>query len=117
MPLPGVSAMNALVEPAFSVSRIITPAFAHTCVFDWLTTRAVTAPSPVQEVETKWNASVAFQMSAPAPCTVNVPLAWEEEPAAPVLPISVSVQVGGAGLLWKGAGRGKTATGGLARQP
>src|SRR5262245_66426737 len=32
-PLPGVSAMNACLEPAASVSRIMTPALAHGFVF------------------------------------------------------------------------------------
>src|SRR5262249_6175771 len=39
-PLRGVSAMKACLEPAASVSRIITPALAHGSVFCTAVTRA-----------------------------------------------------------------------------
>jgi hypothetical protein len=48
MLLPGVMAISTLAEPAVRVSRIITPALAHACVFCWLTTRAAICPSPLK---------------------------------------------------------------------
>ena len=51
-PLLGVTGTNALVEPAVSVSRNITPALAQPLVLVWLTTRAVIEPSPVKPSET-----------------------------------------------------------------
>ena len=46
-PLPAEIIENAWREPASSVSRIITPAFAQPSVFSSETTRAMISPSPV----------------------------------------------------------------------
>jgi len=46
-PFAGVTHPRACFEPASSVSRIITPAFAQPLVFCTLRTRAVMEPAPV----------------------------------------------------------------------
>jgi hypothetical protein len=47
-PLPEVTTIMACREPAVSVSRIMTPAFAHAFVFCRVATRAMISPSPVR---------------------------------------------------------------------
>src|SRR5438034_11780496 len=49
-PLPGVTAISALREPAANVSRIMTPTGAPPDVFSCDRTRAVIEPSPVSGV-------------------------------------------------------------------
>ena len=92
-PLPGVTATNALVAPAPSVSRIITPALVHALVLVSLTTRAVIVPLPLKGCDTNWNASTACQISAPPPFTTICEPPIENEPGMPVVPMSVPVQV------------------------
>jgi hypothetical protein len=41
------TSMNACADPGSSVSRIMTPALTHGCVFCTVATRATIRPSPV----------------------------------------------------------------------
>src|SRR5436309_11930030 len=90
---------SAALASWFQPERSMTPALANGLVFSTLVTRAVTercssgysecgAQQPLNAWYTYWNPSAAFQMSAPAPRTVNVPASHEAEPAAPVSPTS-----------------------------
>ena len=54
-PFSGVTQAKACFEPASSVSRIITPAFAHAFVFRTLLIRATIEPAPVSVLNAKWN--------------------------------------------------------------
>ena len=45
-PLPGVTKIEACVDPAPRVSRIMTPDLAQGSVFCWVATRATIVPSP-----------------------------------------------------------------------
>ena len=75
-------------DPAVSVSRHMTPAFAYVFVFCTAVARATIWPSPLTGWLTKLNASAVPQMSAPDPLTVNTPLEKLALPAAPTAPTS-----------------------------
>src|SRR5262245_12928468 len=87
--------MNACRDPADSVSRIMTPALVQSATCSTLATRETIEPSPVSVVYANWKASAVFQMSAPAPLTVNDPPLPLLLPAAPTAPISVAAQPAG----------------------
>ncbi len=55
-------------------ARIITPALVLVLVRVWLTTRALSVPSPVSGSEMKRNWSLVPKMSAPPALTVQVPV-------------------------------------------
>jgi hypothetical protein len=80
--------MPEKLDPAASVSRNMTPAFAHGSVFVWLTTRAVIVPLPVNVCESYWKESAVPQMSTPEPFTVYVPPLLDDEPGAVTPPMS-----------------------------
>src|SRR5262245_61886408 len=73
VPLAGVTTVIANFESGFSVSRIMTPDFAHESVLSSVRTRAVIWPSPTRGWYANWKASAVSQMSCPDPYRVNVP--------------------------------------------
>ena len=73
---------------AVSAPRIITPAFALTCVFCSVFTRATIDPSPASGCDTYWKASAVPQMSRPPPVTVKVPFVYVALPDTPTVPMS-----------------------------
>src|SRR5690242_8145956 len=75
-------------DPADVASRSVTPAFDVVLPFCTLVTRPVICTLPPSCWLTNWNASAVPPMSAPAPFTVNVFIAYDAEPATPTAPTS-----------------------------
>ena len=88
LPADGVRSRMTCAELSFSVSRIMTPAFAAPCVGSMWVTRATIWPSPVSCCQTNWKESCEPQMSDPAPVTVNTPLFCDALPDSPTGPMS-----------------------------
>ena len=111
----GVTSRITWAAVAESDSRIMTPAFAHACVFCSDVTRATTWTLPFIGWKTYRNASLVPQISAPDPLTVNVPFDAEALPAMPVEPTSCVVH--GDGSVPLGGGGGGGGGGGFAAVP
>src|SRR5260370_3932411 len=91
--------------PSRLLCRSITPALAQGSVLPCVATRPLAVPSPASGCQTKWNWSPVFQMSVPAPCTVQVPPFNDWSPTTMGLPTSAQPHPLGQGL-GEGAGEG-----------
>ena len=92
--------MKALTELEFKLWRIMTPALDQGSMFSTETTRAMMVQLFVTGIYTKWKASAAFQMSSPAPITVNTALLQLSLPCSPTAPMSCASH--GSGTLAAG---------------
>src|SRR6056297_1061063 len=88
-PLKSVNNTNAFRAPGVRSSRIITPAFDHSCAASNASTRTVNEPSPASAWYVKWNPSPSFHTSVPDAVTTSSSSSPADSPATDTTPMSV----------------------------